>query len=77
VVQLLPIPREEQITSLLAVSGLLKTDVQLLMLDQCGFIKAHPPSAFGQIRANGLIAISPVKRRQPAAVSLAVPATAC
>ena len=57
VVQLLPIPREEQITSLLAVSAF-EDDVQLVMLTSGGFIKRTPLSAFSNIRANGLIAIS-------------------
>jgi DNA gyrase subunit A len=57
VVQLLPIPREEQITSLLAVSAF-EDDVQLVMLTIGGFIKRTPLSAFANIRANGLIAIS-------------------
>jgi DNA gyrase subunit A len=56
VVQLLPIPREEQITSLLAVSAF-EENVQLLMLTSGGFIKRTPLSAFANIRANGLIAI--------------------
>ena len=57
VVQLLPIPREEQITSLLAVSAF-EDDVQLVMLTSGGFIKRTPLSAFANIRANGLIAIN-------------------
>ena len=57
VVQLLPIPREEQITSLLAVSAF-EEDVQLVMLTSGGFIKRTPLSAFSNIRANGLIAIN-------------------
>lgn len=56
VVQLLPIPREELITSLLAVSAF-EENVQLLMLTSGGFIKRTPLSAFANIRANGLIAI--------------------
>ena len=57
VVQLLPIPREEQITSLLAVSAF-EEDVQLVMLTSGGYIKRTPLSAFSNIRANGLIAIN-------------------
>ena len=57
VVQLLPIPREEQITSLQAVSAF-EEDVQLVMLTTGGFIKRTPLSAFSNIRANGLIAIN-------------------
>jgi DNA gyrase subunit A len=57
VVQLLPIPREEQITSLVAVSAF-DDDVQLLMLTSGGYIKRTRLSAFANIRSNGLIAIS-------------------
>ncbi|WP_320677110.1 DNA gyrase subunit A [Prochlorococcus sp. MIT 1300] len=56
VVQLLPIPREEAITSLLSVVSF-EEDAHLLMLTQAGFIKRTRLSAFGKIRANGLIAI--------------------
>ncbi len=56
VVQLLPIPREEQITSLLQVTAF-GEEVQLVMLTCGGFIKRTPLSAFANIRANGLIAI--------------------
>ncbi len=56
VVQLLPIPREEAITSLLSVSSF-DDDNQLLMLTKGGFIKRTSVSAFSKIRANGLIAI--------------------
>ncbi|WP_320674807.1 DNA gyrase subunit A [Prochlorococcus sp. MIT 1341] len=56
VVQLLPIPREEAITSLLSVSSF-EEDNYLLMLTQGGFIKRTPLSAFSKIRSNGLIAI--------------------
>ncbi len=54
--QLLPIPREEAITSLLSVSSF-DDESHLLMLTKGGFIKRTPVSAFGKIRANGLIAI--------------------
>jgi DNA gyrase subunit A len=57
VVQLLPIPREEAITSLLAVSGY-DQDAVLVMLTRGGFIKRTLLSAFANIRSNGLIAIS-------------------
>jgi DNA gyrase subunit A len=57
VVQLLPIPREEAITSLLAVSGY-DADAVLVMLTRGGFIKRTLLSAFANIRSNGLIAIS-------------------
>ena len=56
VVQLLPIPREEAITSLLAVSEF-NDDTDLLMLTQGGYIKRTRLSAFSNIRSNGLIAI--------------------
>jgi len=57
IVQLLPIPREEQITSLLAVSEFSEEGV-LVMLTSKGFIKRTRLSAFANIRSNGLIAIS-------------------
>jgi DNA gyrase subunit A len=57
VVQLLPIPREEQITSLLAVSAF-EDDAALVMLTSGGYIKRTRLSAFSNIRSNGLIAIS-------------------
>ena len=56
IVQLLPIPREEAITSLLSVSSF-DDDNYLLMLTKGGFIKRTPLSSFSKIRANGLIAI--------------------
>ncbi len=56
-VQLLPIPREEQITSLLSVESF-ENENYLLMLTRGGFIKRTPLSAFSKIRSNGLIAIS-------------------
>jgi DNA gyrase subunit A len=56
-VQLLPIPREEQITSLMAVSEF-AADAMLVMLTRGGYIKRTPLSAFANIRSNGLIAIS-------------------
>jgi DNA gyrase subunit A len=56
VVQLLPIPREEAITSLIPVSEF-SDDTDLLMLTRGGFIKRTRLSAFSNIRSNGLIAI--------------------
>jgi DNA gyrase subunit A len=57
IVQLLPIPREELITSLLAVSAF-EDDMVLLMLTSGGYVKRTRLSAFSNIRSNGLIAIS-------------------
>jgi len=57
IVQLLPIPREEQITSLLAV-GEFTEDAVLVMLTSGGYVKRTRLSAFANIRSNGLIAIS-------------------
>jgi DNA gyrase subunit A len=57
IVQLLPIPREEQITSLLAVSAF-DDNVHLVMLTSGGYVKRTLLSAFANIRSNGLIAIS-------------------
>jgi len=56
-VQLLPIPREEKITSLVAVDSF-DNDCYLLMLTKVGFIKRTSLSAFSKIRSNGLIAIN-------------------
>jgi len=56
-VQLLPIPREEKITSLVAVDSFVD-DSYLLMLTKAGFIKRTALSAFSKIRSNGLIAIN-------------------
>jgi len=56
IVQLLPIPREEAITSMLSVSSF-DDENYLLMLTRGGFIKRTPLSAFSKIRSNGLIAI--------------------
>ncbi len=55
-VQLLPIPREEAITSLLSVSSF-DDDAHILMLTKGGYIKRSLLSSFSNIRANGLIAI--------------------
>jgi DNA gyrase subunit A len=57
IVQLLPIPHDEKITSVIAVSEF-SEDLYLVMLTQQGYIKKTVLSAFGNIRANGLIAIS-------------------
>jgi DNA gyrase subunit A len=57
IVQMLPIPREEKITSVVPVSEFLDNEY-LIMLTQKGFIKKTALSAFASVRANGLIAIS-------------------
>jgi DNA gyrase subunit A len=57
IVQMLPIPREEKITSVVPVSEFID-DEYLIMLTQKGFIKKTALSAFASVRANGLIAIS-------------------
>jgi DNA gyrase subunit A len=57
IVQMLPIPREEQITSIVTVSEF-NSDTYLVMLTQKGYIKKTELVAFSNIRANGLIAIS-------------------
>jgi DNA gyrase subunit A len=57
VVQLLPIPREEKITSVLGVDEF-REDEYLVMLTQGGFVKKTALSAFANIRTNGLIAIA-------------------
>ena len=56
-VQMLPIPREEKVTSVIGVSEF-SDDEYLVMLTQGGFIKKTALSAFSRIRTNGLIAIS-------------------
>jgi DNA gyrase subunit A len=57
IVQMLPIPREEKITSIVTVSEF-TDDEYLIMLTRGGFIKKTALSAFANIRSNGLIAIS-------------------
>ncbi|MGB5972908.1 MAG: DNA gyrase C-terminal beta-propeller domain-containing protein, partial [Nodosilinea sp.] len=57
IVQMLPIPKEEAITSVLAVREFANEEY-LVMLTQGGFVKKTALSAFGNIRTNGLIAIS-------------------
>lgn len=56
-VQMLPIPKEEKITSVIAVSAF-TDDEYLVMLTRNGYIKKTALSAFSNIRANGLIAVS-------------------
>ncbi len=57
IIQMLPIPRDEKITSILSVTEFTE-DEYLIMLTRKGFIKKTALSAFSHIRANGLIAIS-------------------
>jgi len=57
IVQMLPIPKEERITSVIAVEEF-TDDEYLVMLTQGGYVKKTALSAFSNIRANGLIAIS-------------------
>ncbi len=57
IVQMLPIPKGEKITSVVPVSEF-SSDEYLVMLTRGGYIKKTELSAFSNIRANGLIAIS-------------------
>lgn len=57
IVQMLPIPKDEKITSIVAVSEFTE-DEYLIMLTHQGYIKKTALSAFSNIRSNGLIAIS-------------------
>ncbi|TFI55951.1 DNA topoisomerase (ATP-hydrolyzing) subunit A [Mastigocladus laminosus UU774] len=57
IVQMLPIPKEEKITSIVPVSEF-TSDEYLVMLTKGGNIKKTVLEAFSHIRANGLIAIS-------------------
>jgi DNA gyrase subunit A len=57
IVQMLPIPRDEKITSVVPVSEFTEDDY-LVMLTRQGYIKKTALAAFSNIRANGLIAIS-------------------
>ncbi|MEQ8381826.1 MAG: DNA gyrase subunit A [Coleofasciculus sp. A1-SPW-01] len=57
IVQMLPIPHDEKITSVVPVSEF-TDDVYLVMLTRKGYIKKTALDAFSNIRANGLIAIS-------------------
>ncbi|MCP9909220.1 DNA gyrase subunit A [Cyanobium sp. BA20m-p-22] len=72
IVQMLPIPREEQITSLLAVSEFAE-DAVLVMLTSGGTIKRTRLSTFANIRSNGLIAIDLVEGDALTWVRLALP----
>jgi DNA gyrase subunit A len=57
IVQMLPIPKGEKITSLVSVQEFTENDY-LIMLTRKGYIKKTALSAFSNVRANGLIAIS-------------------
>ncbi|NJO43494.1 MAG: DNA gyrase subunit A [Cyanobacteria bacterium CRU_2_1] len=57
IVQMLPISHEERITSIVPVTEFTDNEY-LVMLTQKGYIKKTELSAFSNIRANGLIAIS-------------------
>lgn len=56
-VQMLPISREEKITSVVSVKAF-TDDEHLVMLTRNGYVKKTSLSQFSNIRANGLIAIS-------------------
>lgn len=56
IVQMLPIPRNEKITSIVPVTEF-TNDEYLVMLTRGGYIKKTELTAFSNIRANGLIAI--------------------
>ncbi len=57
IVQMLPIPKEEKITSIVPVDEF-SSEEYLVMLTKGGNIKKTELAAFSNIRANGLIAIS-------------------
>ena len=57
IVQMLPIPHDEKITSIIPVSEF-SDDEYLVMLTKGGYIKKTALSAFSNIRSNGLRAIS-------------------
>ncbi|QHG14556.1 DNA topoisomerase (ATP-hydrolyzing) subunit A [Nostoc sp. ATCC 53789] len=57
IVQMLPIPKEEKITSIVPVDEF-SSEEYLVMLTKGGNIKKTELAAFSHIRANGLIAIS-------------------
>ena len=57
IVQMLPIPTEEKITSIVPVSEFTHNEY-LVMLTKSGYIKKVELAAFKNIRANGLIAIT-------------------
>jgi len=57
IVQMLPIPRDEKITSVIPVTEFVNNEY-LVMLTRGGYVKKTELAAFSNIRANGLIAIS-------------------
>lgn len=57
IVQMLPISRDEKITSIIPVTEFTE-DEYLVMLTQKGYVKKTALAAFSNIRTNGLIAIS-------------------
>ncbi|MEB3358064.1 MAG: DNA gyrase subunit A [Synechococcales bacterium] len=57
IVQMLPIPRDEKITSVIPVTEFVDNEY-LVMLTRGGYIKKTELAAFSNIRANGLIGIS-------------------
>ncbi|MFP4009015.1 MAG: DNA topoisomerase (ATP-hydrolyzing) subunit A [Spirulinaceae cyanobacterium] len=57
ILQMLPISREERITSVVPVTAFTE-DEYLIMLTRKGYIKKTQLAAFSSIRSNGLIAIS-------------------
>ena len=57
IVQMLPIPHDEKITSIVPVAEF-SAEQYLVMLTRQGYIKKTALDAFSNIRANGLIAIS-------------------
>ncbi len=57
IVQLLPIPQAEKITSVIPVTEF-SQEVYLVMMTASGYIKKTELAAFSNIRANGLIAIA-------------------
>jgi DNA gyrase subunit A len=70
IVQMLPISKEEKITSIVPVSEFTE-DEYLVMLTRKGYIKKTALAAFSNIRANGLIAISLEEKDQLRWVRLA------
>jgi len=57
IVQLLPIPSDAKITSMVPVRDFTQQDLYLIMLTRQGYIKKTDLQSFAHIRTNGLIAI--------------------